>query len=1058
MKSIKISLLAAMISVTVHAQKGKVYTVPSNGRIVKTINTEWVFNYFPESEAEDGGYEQPSFDDTKWTYIAIPHTWNTYETTHELHPYIRNASYKDDPYWWLGWGWYRKRFVMGEELRGKKVTFEFDGVQKYAKIYLNGKYLGDHKGGYTSFYFDATDAVEFGRENILVVAVNNAPNDRFNIPPMNAGNWVTYGGILRDVRIVVTDLLNVPYQGSYKHEGGTFITTPKVSGQEASIHVKSYVQNKYGADRNARIVTVITDAQNKVIEKIEKTQTVKAGEIAEFVQDAKPLKKPNLWNPETPYVYNLYTEVYDGTRLADVYSSTFGIRSIAWDYDIHRLILNGKATRLHGINRHEEYIWLGQAFPKWIADRDMSNIKHGLEVNFMRTSHYPNDPSVYGFMDYNGICIDEEAPNNKSQQFDKQVQEWNCREMIRRDRNHPSILFWCMGNETTNACDSRIAWEEDTTRILTVRQPYSETYNPEFCRHISDKEMPIEAYLRCTIRGWYDRDEADFEPDDLQWAGTDYWQHFKSRDFASDHSEAYNKLISDFNGSVWLYADHGADREYVNAPLKHVNPKGWVDSWRTPKYVYYLWQANLGQKAMVHIQPHFWREHYLGMKRKFTVDSNCETVELFVNGKRIGSKNPTKESQYVVEFDDVEVVRGVIEVVGTAKDGRQVRDKVVMAGKPARLTLEMSHKQMMCTPDNVTEFKVDVVDKDGVHVYGANPTLKFQIDGPAKLIGPDVYISDREKNGAYEGTMYIDAPVTNLIRGTGHTGQVTVTVTAQGLESSSATIEVLASSYNQYPIKGITEPPLPLEGREQVKVNPLQANFLPAPEEMKFFSAEISFPKSQQAQYRTLMQNELVRLNPNIDPKSIEFQYVLDAFMNIFLATANNLETQGYVVTDDANFLGGQYNLLRAITTYLQAKDLPQAWKDEMTRYYADMIIAKGYDRNYMAERTKIDRIPTGGGKAVYVGTGSGRTDVTEINETNLKTLLVKLYPEVEAWPDSDKTKACVFIMSFNPEVYHRGDEVFDAAKDKIILIPNVATISQNLPNVKLSDFRYGIH
>jgi hypothetical protein len=934
--------------------------------------------------------------------------------------------------------------VIGEEVRGKKLPVEFDGVQKYSKIYWNGKYLGDHKGGYTSFYFDATDAVEFGKENILTVAVNHTPVDRYSIPPMNAGNWVTYGGILRDVRLVITDPLNVPYQGSYKHDGGTFITTPKVSPQEASINVKTYVQNKYGADKKTRIVTVIADADHKVIEKIESTQTIKSGEIAEFVQDAKPLKNPILWTPEMPYIYNLFTEVYDGKRLTDVYKSTFGIRSIEWDYKLHRLILNGKVTRLHGINRHEEYIWLGQAFPKWIANRDMDDMKQGLQINYMRTAHYPNDPSVYGFMDRNGIMIDEELPNNKRQEFDDQVQEWNCREMIRRDRNHPSIILWSMGNESDDLCDSRFAWEEDKTRIITARQPYNDSYNPEFAKH-TDREMGVESYLRCTIRGWYDTDDANFEPDDHQWAGTDYWQHLKSR-------QDKRGLISDFNGTVWLYADHGADREYTNAPLKHVNPKGWVDSWRTPKYVYYLWQANLGTKPMVHIQPHFWRERYTGTKQRFTIDSNCETVELFVNGKSVGKKNPAKEEQYVVEFDNVEVVRGTVEAVGTTKDGRRVSDKVTMAGAPARLTIETTARQMMCTADNIVEFKVDIVDKDGVHVYGANPPLKFHIDGPAKLIGPDMYISDREKNGEFEGTMYIDVPVTNLIRGTGNAGKITVSVSSTGLESASTTIEALPYA-DPNPIAGITEPRLKIEGREPVKVNLLQANFLKAPEEMKFFSAEITFPKTQQAQYRELTKKELVRLNPGINPNSIDFQYVLDAFMDILASTTNYTGTRGYVVADDSNFIGGQYNRSRAITGYLQGKDFPQAWKDEMNRYYAEMIIGKGNDKNYIAEQTLLDQVPTGG-KAVYAGAGSGLAGVIEIDDTNLITLLLKVYPELDSWSDNDKRKAYTLITAVNPSITRTrprtGGDVYAITKGKVILIPDMGSLLKNFPDVNL--------
>jgi hypothetical protein len=1034
-------LAIALIYLSGAAYASDRYSVPNNNRIEKTINTEWVFNYFPEAESEFGGYENPLFDDSKWSAIAVPHTWQTYETTRELHPYIHSASVRDDPYWWNGWGWYRKRIVIGEELRGKKITFEFDGVQKYSKVFLNGVYLGDHKGGYTGFYLDATDAVKFGEENVLVVVVHNALNDRYNIPPMNAGNWVVYGGITRDVRIVATDKLNVPYQGSYKHEGGTFITTPQVNKEEATVNVKSYIQNLHNTDKNVRIVTVITNSQNEVLNKIESSQTVKSGEIAEFVQETQ-VSNPNLWTPETPYIYNLYTEVYDGTRLTDVYNSTFGIRSIEWCYERSRLILNGEVTQLHGINRHEEYIWLGHAFPKWIGERDMRDIKYNLEMNYMRTAHYPNCPSIYDFTDRHGILLCVELPKIKRQKFDEEVKVNNTREMIRRFRNHPSIILWSMGNETDDAADGRYAWEEDQTRILTVRQPYSEAYNPEYVIH-TDREMPVESFLRCTIRGWYDKNDGltptdrNTEPADHQWAGTDYWQHYTSR-------QRSRGPISEFNGTVWLYADHGADRIYTNAPLKYVNPKGWVDSWRTPKYVYHLWRANFAKTPMVHIQPHFWTERFVGTTQMFTVDSNCETVELFVNGRSMGKKTPLKEEHFVLEFMDIPVERGTIEVVGTHRDGTVVRDKVVMAGNPARLVVKASHEEMMCSPDNVIEFWVNIVDSDGVHVYGANPPLRFTVDGPAQLIGSDMYVSDREKNRAGEGTMYIDTPVTNLIRAIGKPGEVTFTVTAPGLESASVTINV-TPRIDTNPVRGITEPRLNPEGRKPIQTNPSQASVSP-PEEMKFFTAEITFPKEQQPQFRELIKTELLRLYPNINPNNVEFQLALDGFVDILNSTVLYERTRGYVVTDDLNFVGAQYNLSRAITTYLQQKNLPQAWIDEMTRYYANIFVVRGYSRNYINERELLDRIPVGG-TAIYIGTGSGREGVIEIDDTDLRTLLPKIHSQFASWASSDQGRALMFITAINPPIIRtrprQSDDVFTIERGRVILIPDLETLRE---------------
>ena len=149
-------LLPAFLLFSVSFGQNKPADNQKSRRIEKIINSQWTFNYFPNS-GESKGYEAPAFDDSKWIAISIPHTWSTYETTGELHPFIRNASEADNPYWWLGWGWYRKHFLLNKEYSDRKVFIEFEGVQKYCKVWLNGKYLGDHKGGYGSFDFDITN-------------------------------------------------------------------------------------------------------------------------------------------------------------------------------------------------------------------------------------------------------------------------------------------------------------------------------------------------------------------------------------------------------------------------------------------------------------------------------------------------------------------------------------------------------------------------------------------------------------------------------------------------------------------------------------------------------------------------------------------------------------------------------------------------------------------------------------------------------------------------------------------------------------------------------------
>ena len=249
---------------------------------------------------------------------------------------------------------------------------------------------------------------------------------------------------------------------------------------------------------------------------------------------------------------------------------------------INRPILNGKKVLIHGSNRHQEYPRLGDATPKWLHLLDMRDFRQNLNHNFMRTAHYPQDPAIYDFCDRNGIIVIEEAPNIKRQKFSDEVQEQQLREMIRRDRNHPSIFFWSMGNETDDAVDSKFAVEEDSTRIIHGREIYNDS-GGKYMTHTS-KNLALESLLRCTIRGWYNADVRNLEPASVQQAGHETWQHDRNAREIIKRNEG--RTPDDrANINTWLYEDHGADREYASSPLKHVNPRGFVDCWRTPKYL-----------------------------------------------------------------------------------------------------------------------------------------------------------------------------------------------------------------------------------------------------------------------------------------------------------------------------------------------------------------------------------------------------------------------------------------------------------------------------------------
>jgi len=466
MKYLVIFFLLLSFIINGNAQRKQVQpAIPP--RIEKVINSHWTFNYLPDEKA-DKGYESSLFDDSKWPAISIPHTWNTYETTGEVHPFIRDAYESDNPYWWNGWGWYRKHFTINPVASEKKVFIEFEGVQKYCKVWINGKYLGDHKGGYGSFDFDITDHVTPGKDNVLAVAVNNTRREVFGIPPMAAGNFNVSGGIYRDVTLVLKEKLYIPMQGSASHEGGTFISTPQVTDNEGIVRIQTWVQNDFQQQKECILNTCIIDGSGRIVQEIKSKASITPGQMYMFDQLSKPLIKPHLWSPDDPNMYKVRSELTSGKKVTDVFLSPLGFRWFRWDYKENNLYVNGKKVLIHEGNLHQEYPWLGNAIPKWITEMDFRYIDENLNYNFMRTAHYPDDKYVYDLTDKYGIIVSEESPGIRNHEFFADVQEQQMKEMIRRDRNHPSIMFRSRENETDHAVDSTFALAEDTIRQGTI--------------------------------------------------------------------------------------------------------------------------------------------------------------------------------------------------------------------------------------------------------------------------------------------------------------------------------------------------------------------------------------------------------------------------------------------------------------------------------------------------------------------------------------------------------------------------------------------------------------
>lgn len=316
MKSIAMMLTASLFFTSSFAQKSQVDNHIKN--LEKTINSHWTFNYFPASD-QGKGYELPVYDDSKWPAISIPHTWDNYETTKSLNS-SKNADGSDNPYWKTGWGWYRKHFLINKVFDGKKVFVEFSDIRKYCKVWINGKYLGEHSGSGVSFAFDLTSYIKPGAENLLAVAVTQNPQNGLADLPEKTDESP---GISDNVTIVLKDKLYIPVQGSALTDSVTIVTTPEVSEKEAAIRIQTFVKNDYSQKLLCNLLTTITDNSGKVIQSIKSEAEIDAGQLLKFDQIGKAIKNPHLWSTEDPYLYRIESSVIKDKIVTDLSSAYF---------------------------------------------------------------------------------------------------------------------------------------------------------------------------------------------------------------------------------------------------------------------------------------------------------------------------------------------------------------------------------------------------------------------------------------------------------------------------------------------------------------------------------------------------------------------------------------------------------------------------------------------------------------------------------------------------------------------------------------------------------------
>ena len=668
---------------------------PSGSRIDTSLNAGWSF-----LRADAAGAEAVAFNDAAWTKLDLPHTWNATDgqdgpTT----PYYR------------GIGWYRTHHTVPNELKGQRVYLQFDGSNILTDVYVNGKAAGSHAGGYAAFRFDVTDLVTFGADNVIAVKVNNAAgadlnhaliagSPTVNVPPLSA-DYTFFGGLYRSVHLLSTPPLAIsPLDfGS----SGVYVKQTNVAAASADLAITVKLVNATDAAQSATLKATVLDAANAEVIAVMGTQAVPAKGKADGVLSTK-LMNPHLWNGlSDPYLYSVRVDLLDGATVKDSVTVPLGVRSFALS-PTAGFSLNGKYLDLHGINKHQDHKDKGWAIADSDTDADFQIVKE-IGATAIRLAHYQHAQHTYDVCDRAGLVVWAETPVvnriNDTPEFAANAEQ-QLTELIRQNYNHPSIVFWSVGNETLlrqgPSPDTLIAHlaqvvaAEDPTRLAAYAADATNTNSPV--------NFHGSAHGFNEYQGWYGGKVADF----ASWADTNHSAHptapiglteygagasivqHAANPAAADngadhtpavHTEEYQAYYHEgywpilaarpfiWGKFIWALFDFSSDtRSEGMSP--GLNDKGLVTFDRqTKKDAFYWYKANWSAEPFVYITSRRFTTLPKSTK-SIRVYSNAAMVELTLNGASLGSKTA---ANHIFVWDNVTWKAGANVVEASAVSG-----------------------------------------------------------------------------------------------------------------------------------------------------------------------------------------------------------------------------------------------------------------------------------------------------------------------------------------------------------------------------------------------------
>jgi len=750
-------------------------------RIVQSFDSSWKF-----FKGDTNGAEETSFNDEVWRSLNVPHDWSIEGPYDRNNTTGRGGGYLPD-----GIGWYRKTFLLDDEDASKLVFIDFDGVMANSDVWINGYHLGKRPYGYSSFEYELTGHLNFGKDkkNIIAVRADNS------IQP--ASRWYTGAGIYRHVHLVMTNPVHIEHWSS-------FITSSNITKENATVNIQSFVVNKSSANKVIVFQTDIISPSGKLVATAKTKQKVPFSKEANISQKVK-ITKPGLWDIDDPQLYVAVIKVFVDKKQVDELQSPFGIRDAKF-VAASGFWLNGKNIKIKGVCMHHDGGAVGAAVPLGVWKYRLSILK-SIGVNAIRTSHNPRAPEFLALCDQMGFLVMEEnfdtwnaKKSHAEEGYNLYFNDWwerDTRDMVLRDRNHPSIVIYSVGNEIHDNLNDSAGFRKykmqqdlvhslDGTRPVTMalfRPALSHVYENGFAdmmdvvgqnyrenelitaheKHPDWKVIGTENGL--TKDAWLALRDSPFMAGQFLWVGFDY---LGESDWPS---VVFGNSLVDKTGDLreagWQRKSWWSDTPmvYVLRKSENAGAGDWISDWSP---------TDMDTYDIAQLQ----------------VFSNCDQIELFLNNKSLGVKERPADNAsprtWTVTFQ-----KGTLKAVGKNNGKIVAEQELKTAGKPAKIILTADKPTIKNSWDDVVYLRATITDENGNPCLHADNKIKFNIDGTGVIAAVDnADVTSTEpfqsnERWAYKGTCVA------IIKANGNVGDITVTANGDNLKQGKIVLKVL---------------------------------------------------------------------------------------------------------------------------------------------------------------------------------------------------------------------------------------------------------------------------